>query len=249
MAGEERTVDMGNDDLLPAWQTAIDVASTGISASLTLIGGLMVAVHAAHAGVTMRRSTDDLDALVDYVANRGSLIAAKAALARVGFDLTEQEQHAYRFVHVDGRKVDLMVADHLPPKARPPRLGQRPAFAAPAGAQALARRDHYTLGFAGGARVELGVPDSLGALVAKGAAYTADNRDRDRHLDDAAVLLACITDASELAYDTTSTNDRRRLRAVLEHLVNEGHHSWANLDPTDRTRGLMNAVLIRRVVS
>lgn len=95
MAGEQLSVDMGNDDLLPAWQSAIDVASTGVSANLTLIGGLMVAVHAAHAGVTMRRSTDDMDALVDYVADSGSLIAAKAALARVGFDLTEQEQHAY----------------------------------------------------------------------------------------------------------------------------------------------------------
>lgn len=248
MAGEQLSVDMGNDDLLPAWQSAIDVASTGVSANLTLIGGLMVAVHAAHAGVTMRRSTDDMDALVDYVADSGSLIAAKAALARVGFDLTEQEQHAYRFVHDDGRKVDLMVADHLPHKIRPPRLGQRPAFAAPAGTQALARRDLYTLNFAGGARVELGVPDSLGALVAKGAAYTVDNRDRDRHLDDAAVLLACITDASELAYDTTSKNDRRRLRALLEHLRHEEHHSWANLDPADRARGLMNAVLIGGVV-
>jgi hypothetical protein len=225
------------------------VASTGVTADLTLVGGLMVAVHAARASVTMRRSTDDMDALVDYVADRGSLTATKAALAGVGFDLSDQEQHAYRFVHADGRKVDLMVADHLPGKIRPPRLGRRPVFVAPAGAQALMRRDHYILTFAGGARVELGVPDPLGALVAKGAAYMADNRDRDRHLDDAAVLLACIDDASELAYDTLSKNDRRRLRAVLDHVRSDEHPSWSNLDTADRALGLMNAALIRSTIT
>lgn len=45
MAREQLSVDTGNDDLLPAWQSTIDVASTGVSANLTLIGGLMVAVH------------------------------------------------------------------------------------------------------------------------------------------------------------------------------------------------------------
>ena len=65
MAGLELTVDMGADDLLPAWRTVIDVAGTGISENLTLVGGLMVAIHGRRAGVAMRRSTDDMDALVD----------------------------------------------------------------------------------------------------------------------------------------------------------------------------------------
>ncbi len=114
----------------------------------------------------MRRSTDDMDALVDYWADRSSLTAARVTLARIGFDLVESEQHAYRFMHSDGRKVDIMVADHLPSRMRP-RLAQRAAFAAPAGEQAIRRRDVYTLIFNGGARVVLGVPDELGALVVK----------------------------------------------------------------------------------
>ena len=118
-------------------------------------------------------------------------------------------------MHSDGRKVDILVADHLPSRMRP-RLAQRAAFAAPAGEQAIRRRDVYTLIFNGGARVVLGVPDELGALVVKGAAYLVDHRDRGRHLDDAAVLLACVADPSELAYETMSANDRRRLRAILE---------------------------------
>lgn len=143
----------------------------------------------------------------------------------------------------DGRKVDIMVADHLPSRMRP-RLAQRPAFPAPGGQQAINRRDLYTLAFRGGARVEIGVPDELGALVAKGAAYLVDSRDRDRHLDDAAVLLACVSDASALDYGGTSPNDRRRIRAVLDHLVDERHASWLGLDTDARARGLMNAELI-----
>ena len=92
MAGRELTVDMRDDDLLPAWQTVIDVASTGTAGDLTLVGGLMVATHGRRAGVMMRRSTDDMDALVDYWADRSSLTAARVTLARIGFDLVESEQ-------------------------------------------------------------------------------------------------------------------------------------------------------------
>ncbi|WP_156496146.1 hypothetical protein [Microbacterium sp. T32] len=118
-----------------------------------------------------------------------------------------------------------------------------------AGEQAIRRRDTYTLNFHAVGSVVLGVPDELGALVAKGAAYLVDQRDRGRHLDDAAVLLACIADASDLAYDTMSPNDRRRVRAVLEHVGDERHASWANLDLDDRERGQMNAVLIRTAIA
>ena len=193
MAGVELTLDMGDDDLLPAWRTVIDVAGTGISRSLTLVGGLMVAAHGIRAGVVMRRYTDDMDALVDYWADRTSLTATRVALAKIGFELVESEEHAYRFVHADGRKVDIMVADHLPSRMRP-RLAQRSAFAAPAGEQAIRRRD--------------------------------------------------VTDASELAYDTMSSNDRRRLRTIFEQVGDELHSSWVTLDRADRERGLMNAALI-----
>lgn len=243
MAGAQLIVDMGDDDLLDAWRTVIDVAGTGIAADLTLVGGLMVAVHARRAGVEMRRTTSDMDALVDYWTHRSALVDTRKALGSVGFQLIVSGEHAYRFEHTDGREVDIMVADHLPSRMRP-RLAQRPAFAAPAGQQAINRRDTCTLTFSGGSMVTLGVPDELGALVAKGAAYTVDTRDRRRHLDDCAVLLACVTDASELDYDGMSPNDRRRIRAAIDQLADDSHTSWAGLDAADRERGLMNARLI-----
>ena len=178
----------------------------------------MVAAHARRAGVLMRRPTDDVDVLVNYQANRASLTEARSALLTLGFILSGDEQHAYRFRHDDGRKLDVMVADHLPSRMVP-RLDRRPAFAAPSGEQAIRRRDFYQLRFVAGPIAEVGVPDELGALVAKGAAWLVDRRGRERHLDDAAVLLACVTDASELDYEAMSKNDRKRIRAVIDELI------------------------------
>lgn len=249
MAGAAFTVHMDDDDMLPAFQTVIDVGRAGAAAGLTLVGGLMVAVHARRAGVIMRRSTDDMDALVDFRTDRSSLTAVATALRGLGFELTDgHREPAYRFVNSDGRKVDIMVADHLPSGMRP-RLSLRDAFVAPAGQQAIDRRDTYTLTFHGGASVVLGVPDELGAIVAKGAAYTVDLRDRGRHLDDAAVLFACVTDASEFDYEGMSKNDRRRIRVLIEQIGDAAHTSWTNLDPADRDRGQMNVALIGGAIS
>lgn len=248
MAGRELTVAIGDDNLIPAWQTVLELSNAQIAGRLTLVGGLMVAAHARRAQVVMRRPTDDVDTLVDYVADRSSLSDMRATLTRLGFNLTTGAQHAYRFLHADGRKVDLMVADHMPSGLRP-RLGKRDAFVAPSGEQAIRRRDRYRLLFASGVEATIGVPDELGALVAKGAAYMVDQRDRGRHLDDAAVLLACIADGSELHWASLSRNDRRRLLALSQVLEDEGHVAWSNLDRDALDRARFNRALIARIVA
>lgn len=247
MAGRTLNVDMADVDLLPTWRTVIDLASNRVSETWTLVGGLMVDVHARRAGVFMPRPTEDVDVVVDYATNRSSLVDARAALHEIDFELSDQERHAYRFFHVDGRKLDLMVADHLPSRMTP-RLGRRPAFAVPGGEQAIRRRDIYRLAFASGVEVPLGVPDELGALVEKGAAWLADRRDRERHLDDGAVLFACITDASMIDYAGMSKNDRKRVRALIDHLVDAAHPSWMSLIRADRERGQFNLMLVRQAL-
>ena len=246
MAGRELTILMADDDRIPAWRTVVEVAESGVSQDWTLVGGLMVAAHARRAGVVMRRPTEDVDVLVDYLADRGSLSRARTGLMRLGFELSDSEKHAYRFLHVDGRKLDLMVADHLPSRMQP-RMDRRPAFGAPAGEQAIRRRDVCDLQFSSGRAALVGVPDELGALVAKGAAWLVDRRDRERHLDDSAVLLAC-TDASALDYASMSKNDRKRLRAIIGELDDPAHLSWVNLDHSDREHGLDTLVLLRQAL-
>ncbi|MDR5706251.1 hypothetical protein [Agromyces aerolatus] len=188
-----------------------------------------------------------MDALVDYYADRSSLLDVSAALTRLGFALAQEGLYAYRFRDGRGRTVDVMVADHLPSRMQP-RLARRPAFQAPSGEQAIRRRDIYHLSFASGAVAPIGVPDEFGALVAKGAAYQVDRRDRGSHLDDAAVLLACVSDVSALDFASMSKNDRRRIAVIVRQLADDTHRSWSNLDALDRDRGSFNLALIRRAL-
>lgn len=247
MAGRTLTVDMGEDDLLPAWRTVIEVSATDLAADWTLIGGLMVAAHAHRAGVIMRRPTDDVDVIVDYATNRASLAAARATLGALGFTLDRGSRFAYRFTHVDGRKIDVMVADHLPSRLTP-RLDRRPAFAVDAGEQAIRRRDTYALSFGDGTQATVGVTDELGALVAKGAAYIVDTRDRERHLDDTVVLLACVADVSALALDTVNHSDRKRIKATTDILTDDAHAAWTNLSAAGIHVARINLALIRQAM-
>lgn len=98
MAGRTVTVDMHDDELIPAWRTVIELAEAGISERWTLVGGLMVAAHARRAGVIMRRPTDDVDALVDYATDRSSLADARAALAGTGSSSAETSSTPIDFV-------------------------------------------------------------------------------------------------------------------------------------------------------
>jgi hypothetical protein len=243
MAARTNTLNLVDEEMLPAWRSVIELSEVLDISELTIVGGLMVYLHASRGGVIMPRSTDDADFLVNALVDRGSLIAFSAAISRIGFALNRDERYAYRFVHADGRKVDVMVPDHLPSKLRL-RLARKSALEAPAGQQAIDRRDLYRLMFTSGKSVTVGVPDEIGALVAKGAAYLIDQRDRDRHLDDLATILASITDASELDYSRSTQHDRRRLRVAKEHLADDTVSPWLNLDPEARSRGRMNLELV-----
>lgn len=243
MARLTYSVNLGDDEVLPVWQTVIELADVIDTSTLTIVGGLMVQLHAARGGVIAARSTDDADVLLDALVDPGSLIAFSAAVARLGFELKDDERYAYRFIHQGGRKIDAMIPDHLPRHVRI-RLARKPGLAVSAGQQALDRRQLYRLTFTSGASVLVGVPDELGALIAKGAAYLDDQRDRGRHLDDASTILASITDASELDYSRSTRSDRARLRAIRSELGDESAAHWVNLRTDDRTRGLMNLSLV-----
>ena len=83
--------------------------------------------------------------------------------------------------------------------------------------------------------VVLSIPDVLGALVLKGAAYVEDSCDRDRHLDDAAVLACAVTDPiGDRARMIGS--DRRRIEALWKVLQDVDHKSWIATG-TDASRG------------
>lgn len=84
--------------------------------------------------------------------------------------------------------------------------------------------------------VDLTVPDLLGALVLKTAAYAVDRREHQRHLRHAALLAAPIADhRTELA--RLQGSDRKRLRLLSEVLADPLQDAWLLLPDLLQKRG------------
>ena len=218
------------------WPLVVEIADALPVGSWTLVGGLMVQLHARRAGVELVRPTGDVDALVDVMAAGVTVSSVADRLGVIGFVVVEpgwENSPAHRLQR--GRDViDLLVADHLP-SYKHPRLAGRPAMAADGGAQALARTERVAV-VDGDAVVHLSIPDRLGALVLKAAAYGADSRDRERHLRDGALLAALITDhRAELT--RLQGSDRKRLRRLRDALADPMQDAWLLLPEELRQRG------------
>lgn len=226
------------------WPNVFELAAALPTHEWTLVGGLMVQVHALAHGVNVVRPTEDLDLLLHIELSTAVVSRADHAISGLNYSLQEPgdvrrtSSPHYRYVRraEAGREsIDVMVPDHAPPRAIR-RLRGRPMFAVEGGTQALSRTMVYILDDGEGRVIRLSVPDELGALVLKGAAYSVDRRDRDRHLEDAAVLAACINDhASEI--DRLGGSDRRRLRLLAKALADSAHPAWLALDRQFRVAG------------
>lgn len=243
MAGQTHTVDIGDDDLLPPWTTVFEVAEAIKVEEWVLVGGLMVQLHARRAFIPPPRATKDVDLLADVLTNRSSLTSIAATLGAIGFEVAMPDSRhapAYRYARGE-EQVDVMVADHLPSGIRP-RLRQHPAFSVEGGAQALTRRDTFVVTSMTGT-ITISAPDVLGALVGKGAAFMVDPRDRGRHLEDAAVLLASIDSVGDLDL-TLNASDRKRLRLIISALTDLLHPAWLTLGDSHQTRAKRNLALL-----
>ncbi len=199
-----------------------------------LIGGLMVQAHAMALSISAVRPTDDVDVIVRLGTSRpNALTAVTQGLRELGYSPLEslnRNADAHRYLR--GREIiDLGIADHLGWTA--PRLGGRPVLQVEGGRQAAERS--VQLRFAAN-NLDIIVPDRLGALVLKGAAYLVDSRDKDRHLRDAALLAATITDhRTELS--RLKGSDRKRIRHLRKALADPRHIAWLSLPAELRVRG------------
>jgi hypothetical protein len=191
----------------------------------------MVHAHAVRAGIEPTRYTSDVDVLISVHA-RVSDIAAP--LLRAGFvaQLPNASGPFHRFCR-NHDVVDIMVAA----SAGQARWARRGVLRAPDAAQTEQRRDTYTLR-AGSTRTSarVRVPDSLGAVVVKAAAYRVDSRDPGRHLEDIAVLLAAA-DRAAFEEVALTARDRYHLRPALAKLHDEFSSPWRQLSGGDLSYG------------
>jgi hypothetical protein len=212
----------------------------------TLIGGLMVQLHGALAGLPVVRPTNDVDVLLHVETGQGRAAQVARALEELRYELKPsldaRTGTAHRFVR-EGAVVDLVTsetgpsvvdvvaADHAPPRTLE-RFRGYDLVQVEGGTQALRRTVLAELEITGSGATTISVPDAFGALILKAAAHRTDTRDRDRHLADAAVLLACVDPFEER---TPSGSDRSRLLYLQRHLADPTASAWLVL-PADAQR-------------
>ncbi len=203
----------------------------------------MVQAHAVGHNIPVMRATDDLDLLLHIEVGEAVAGEAHDQITRLGYQLLEPPDPRraasphYRYARpselgVD--KIDVMAADHAPPRTQQLLRG-RPMFPVEGGTQALRRTMIYEIADEGDI-FSFSVPDELGALVLKGAAHIADNRDTARHLQDAAMLAACISDhAAELK--RLAGSDSQRIQHLAAELAEPTHPAWLALPVQHQVAG------------
>lgn len=198
-----------------------------------LIGGLMVQAHGMAAGIDVVRPTVDVDMIV-LAQLRSDLFGETIQQLRdLGYEFRPPmgAGPAHRFVR-EQAQVDVGLPDNLG-RSDQRRLQGRAVLQIDGGYQAAERVTRLEVA---GCPVPMQVPDLLGALILKGAAYMVDSRDPGRHLQDAAVIAAAITDpAGEVP--RLKGSDRRRLKALASELTTQGHSAWLPLTEQQRTVG------------
>lgn len=204
-----------------------------------IVGGQMVAIHAALAGTAPPRLTDDGDVVVDVrVFGRQAMRDVASALTSIGFTASESPERVTRFER-GYAKIDLLAPEGIGANAVTIPPGH--AIQAPGTTQALERAVHVEVDWGNG-QVMVRCPSLLGATIAKAAAATEITSvtidERLKHQHDLVFLLSLaanrpIEDLDTMSREMSKT-DRRRLRAattpIFDDLTHRARSTVPNID-------------------
>ena len=212
----------------------------------------MAQMHAINRGIDAVRPTNDVDIVLHIETERGTPGATIAALERIGYQMLTSidplNPTAHRFTrgtsHVDviasdtdleanQDQIDVVIADHPAPQRR----GGHAAYGdgQDRGRHPGAEADRQlSAKITPGESTTISVPQPFGALILKAAAYKTDSRDPGRHLNDAAVLLACIEDPFDERHGFTGS-DRYCLLFLQSHLSDD-QAAWRRMPGEDARR-------------
>ena len=233
-----------------AWHVLLDLAEEDV-AHWCLVGGQMVYVHAAEAGVKPPRPTVDVDVVVDVQAKPDATTWLSTWLINNGFvpDGMSPDGIGHRFIKDaepgPGKvRVDVLAPDHSGPRARLTTSPPARTVEAPGTRQALMRAEVVDVAVVGATGVDrmqrfgrVRRPNLLGAILAKAAALTIPVRpERERDLEDAGVLLACAQDPIALSSELDAgTKGDRKCARLLAPMLDSNHPAWRPLESDDRS--------------
>ncbi len=229
------------------WPNVAEIEAVLPHGKWTLVGGLMAQLHGIHAGIDAVRPTNDVDIVLHVETTRGIASETAGALESLGYELAPsidaRNDTAHRFKRGESAVdvvtsgpdvVDVLVADHAAPRVVE-KLRGRTMVAIEGGTQALRRTINARLQIAAGRATTVSVPSPFGAVILKAAAYQTDSRDRERHLQDAALLLAVIEDPYA-EREQLAGSDRSRLQALARALPDSAAQ-WRTLADEVRING------------
>lgn len=229
------------------WPNVVEIEVALPHASWTLVGGLMAQLHAMHSGIDAIRPTNDVDIVLHVETTSGIATAAASALEGLGYTLATsldpREKTAHRFTRGDAKVdlvtsapdvVDVLVAEHAAPRVAQTLRGHA-MVAIEGGTQALRRTVNARLDISSGRTTTVSVPGVFGAIVLKAAAYQADSRDPDRHLQDAALLLCCLADPYA-ERERFAGSDKQRLQTLVRSLPDDAR-AWRAIPAEQRRNG------------
>jgi hypothetical protein len=178
------------------WGDLGRLAAQVLPAEWTLVGGLMVQMHAYEAGEDDVRATTDIDILGD-ARQRAALEKIAQALDNDGFELDPPSpmdgvSHRWRRGSLI---VDLLAPDGL--RGDPPMLGGVRTVQIPGGSQALARSETVEVEI-NGVITRVRRPTLLGAVLIKARSILV-HADPDAQRADLVLLLSLIEDPSATA--------------------------------------------------
>jgi hypothetical protein len=214
----------GSDAEAQLWRTTAEIARLFADWPWVLVGGLMVAILEREHGVTVSRTTVDVDALIDVRGVTQATRQAALRLQEVGF-VAEQTADglAYRFRRSHGI-VDVLAPDHLGRRTDIVTAPPGETLEAVGGRQALQRR-RLVVVEADDETFSVPIPSLLGAIVIK--ARVAAGKGPEKHRRDLARLLALVDDVEPLRQEMSS-RERGYLRARSE-LRNPRHPAWSGI--------------------
>lgn len=215
------------------WATVFHLAEqTGDPTSWRLTGGLMVQLHAMLHGRNSR-PTEDADFLVDVLTHVNEVRHVRNLLSDMGFVMEAGTLTKYTTRMRRGDDVvDLLIDNHLSPRLRPRgEINGLRLLGMPGSRRAVVRSMMVCLEHDGHKAV-LCMPDLLGALLMKAAAWRETSQfGKERHLVDAMTLASLMDEPTqELArLDNRSPSDRRNVRTLTAELLDGNGDEYADM--------------------